>query len=333
MDKGTIDAVLSSGLDPARRICQEAMRVLEPGGTFLVVSNTPGKKLLSTLLSMCGPGSACDSPLAVPAVGGAGPCVYAYIIRKNSPGNGKGEGVVEGAAFTPERADSAQQPEKPNESDATSVEAFTTEGARGATVGDAAPRSDSHVSDLKPPVEQRTHATVDVGFDGRTRGGVMGEAPPSDGRSGHALKESTPAEILKQNPEYMKKADDMKKRGLAELERIRNLATKTATVARMREEERQAMKALDAYRSIMSLPWGARECFSEDGSYATYELKFDTELSPSKLSVEIGATHVKACYRWQPNNLEVLLDRELFDAVTAAESTWCIEDKTVLSFK
>ncbi|CAN0347936.1 unnamed protein product, partial [Hapterophycus canaliculatus] len=87
VDKGTLDAVLSGSLELARRICREAMRVLEPGGRFLVISNTPGEKLLETLLDMCGPGSTCgDSPLAVPVSGGGpaeGPRVYAYIVRKS----------------------------------------------------------------------------------------------------------------------------------------------------------------------------------------------------------------------------------------------------------
>lgn len=349
VDKGTIDAVLSGGsLDLARPICQEAMRVLEPGGAFLVVSNTPGEKLLDTLLSMCGPGSACDSPLAVPTVGGAGPSVYAYIVRKKSPGNGKGGGVT----YTRGQAHSAQQPEELNESDdAASVEAHAAEGARRATVGDAAPRSDSHVSDLELPVEWPTLSGVDGGFDGRSGGGgAMGGLSSSHLGLERSRPESKILGLLRQGldshkgvMESLQKLEDLKNsREVANLEgaapRPKLEATGGDGRGDARDYDRRVQKALNTNRSMApaeqqpSLPWGARESFSEDASYATYELKFDTELSPSRLSVEIGATHVKACYRHKPDDLEVLLDRELCDKVTS-ESTWCIEDKTVLSFK
>lgn len=365
VDKGTIDAVLSGGsLDMARPICQEAMRVLEPGGTFLVVSNTPGEKLLETLLSMCGPGSACGSPLAVPTVGGAGPCVYAYIVRKKSPGNEKGEGG--GVTYTGGQAHSTQQREGPNESDdAACVEAHTAEGARRANVGDAAPRSDSHVSDPQVPDGRSTLSEADGGFGDRSGGGGATDGLlTSSTHRGHerSLLESKSIELARQELarqaatykelferlQYLEKFEDF--------ENNRRMANSEGTASRPNLEatggagrggaldfDRRTQKALNNYRSTAlgmanlpeqqpSLPWGAQESFSEDTSYATYELKFDTELSPSRLSVEIGATHVKACYRHKPDGLEVLLDRELCDKVTA-ESTWCIEDKTVLSFK
>lgn len=400
VDKGTIDAVLSGGLEPARRICQEAMRVVEPGGTFLVISNMRGEELLETLLSMCGPGSACDSPLAVPVVGGPGPCVYAYIVRKS---RGKGGGV----AYARGQANSPRPLEKPSESGAAAVEDRSADGAGRATVGGAAPRSDSHVSsELEPPVERRTLSAVDGGFDGRPRGGVMGGLSASDRGHGRTLSDSQPEEVelckrralgasdRKEADSALECIEKLRRKSrmadveafTAEYQRLRAAALTRSPPPgagsgagsppprmTLREAERRAdLKSIHAIVDAQarmsgdglnaepppvaarngrppeqpqqqapqpvlpeqhrSLPWGSQESFTEDQTCATYELKFDTELSPSKLSVEIGTTHLKACYRRQPGDSEVLLDRELYDKVTA-ESTWCIEDKTVLSFK
>lgn len=98
VDKGTLDATISGGGDTARRICQEAMRVLKPGGTFLVVSNAPAGILLDALLDMCGPEAMCDAPLPVP-VGRSTEVVYAYTIIKEDGNWSVGDAVAAALAF------------------------------------------------------------------------------------------------------------------------------------------------------------------------------------------------------------------------------------------
>ena len=421
VDKGTIDAVLSGGLEPARRICREAMRVLEPGGTFLVISNTPAEKLRDPLVVMCGPGSTAGSPsITVPAAGDA--CVYAHLIRKtNSSGDQRAAGV---SSSVPEQeAGRAEPPERSNGS--------------GASTAGAAPGDDSRVSELEPPVEP---SRGDGGCEGRppregrARGGLplpeasqqqgsssgndsakKGEdggpeeterrdreagsqcgpreqkslkyvneeierleravaeaqarrAPPDDGETPPPLEPNVdplklpellsnmgrqpsgapvpsvlpPQELLealgplKSNPEIDK--------ALIQARLARESAAGvgseappvTASSRRPREQGQQQQQQQQASQPGVpeqqsSLPWGSQESFFEDEAGITYELKFDTELSSSNLSVEIGTSRIKASYRRQPGDCEVLLDRELHDKVTA-ESTWCLEDKTLLTF-
>lgn len=86
VDKGTLDATITGGGNTARRICREVMRVLKPGGVFLVISNAPAGILLDALLDMCGREASCDTPLPVP-MGKSTHVVYAYTVVKDGGGN------------------------------------------------------------------------------------------------------------------------------------------------------------------------------------------------------------------------------------------------------
>lgn len=108
VDKGTVDAMLTAGIKKAQPICAEAMRVLEPGGKFVVVSSSGEKVYQDNLLSMCGPGSACGSPLPA-AVSDLGlPSAFIYVVCK--PLASRAEAVVAAAAAP---ADAGQTPSPP----------------------------------------------------------------------------------------------------------------------------------------------------------------------------------------------------------------------------
>lgn len=408
VDKGTIDAVLSGGLEPARRICQEAMRILEPGGRFLVISNTPGEKLLETLLDMCGPGSTVDDwPLVVPVSEGGsaeGPCVHAYIVRK-SPGPAR----VGGGAAIPGGVDNdAQGLERPEENggcDATAVEedggpaGSPGGGDRGTpgSGGGGAPPSDRHVSELdSTPEERQPKLGVDGGAGGGGREGeAMGQCPPSAEnergvmdsceplRQKTAVEEeragSQEAQRLKDSPTSTTRENNAVEAGggrgeAARSERlppkearsvgavrpvptrrspqeqlqylneiaIEQQGTLLSTIAILEAAKAQSLRGGEAIepspraaredRPPSSLPWGARENFSENLVCATYELRLEEEITPSKLSVEVGPSRLKASYQPRPGERKVLLDRELREKVTS-ESTWSIEDRRLLSFE
>ena len=427
VDKGTLDAVLSGAVEPARRICREAMRVLEPGGTFLVISNTPAHKLRGPLVGMCGPRSTAASPsIAVPAAGGA--CVYAHFIRKkDSPGQGNGASSVPGQA----NGVAAEHLGRSNESGAAFAARART--ARPAAAAAAAPRSDSQVSELEPPVEPRKPSDAHDGCDDDRPGrsgeagglpfsGALHERRPDDSleekakqweterdretrRLREALFADTVADLAQPHPlevetgrtppagraplpssvtdeQLLALAEDLldlraetdrqpaaggaplpslvplvevtkelggpvsEEKSNKEYEKVLHQLEKARLSAIKQEQQQQQQLLLQklqlqqqASQPVMpeqqpSLPWGSQDSFSEDtlGGIA-YELKFDTELSPSRLSVEIGASRIKASYRRQSGDYdyEVLLDRELHDKVTA-ESTWCIEDKKIITF-
>lgn len=405
VDKGTIDAVLSGGLEPARLICREAMRVLEPGGTFLVISNTPAEKLLGPLVSMCGPGSTGDSPpIAVPVAGGA--CVYAHMIRKKSRSPRKEGGVS--SALGQQAGGGAQRPGCSSESGASAA------GGRATRPAAVAPTSDCQLSELGPAAESRKPSAGDGGCDGRPRGGVAGGPLPSpealrerkrdddvlekeEGRRPQDTERDRMLRSMGENPAANDSAgaaeqarQDVAKQARHAAEAGRQpLAGGAALSSTLLDEGGPAM-LLQGLRSRVrangatiensllqkkaarllgggvssgpppppppprnrpppgqaqrqqasqpvvperqsSLPWGSQDSFNEDGASITYELKFDTELSSSKLSVDINTSRIKASYRRQPGDCKVLVDRELLHKVTA-ESTWCVEDKKVLTF-
>ncbi|CAN0546243.1 unnamed protein product, partial [Ectocarpus sp. 12 AP-2014] len=328
VDKGTIDAVLSGGLERARRICQEVMRVLEPGGKFFVISNTPGEKLLAPLLAMCGPASTAEQPLAVPVQGwkggsdGTDDRVYAYTVLKRggsgaaSPRQVKNHGGNGGAAGAVE-------------------EGPTSATDRGG--GRRAPSSASDTGVVPSPEERRQ------------------EKPSSEG-----LGELD--ELLSREVEGLGTIDDILAKEVKSLAQLEDLLARDKCLGKIRdllsEKRAPAPKKLESgderFSSLLertaatwppeatplpeatgppkpALPWGSRESFWEDSASATYELKLDKDVSPSTLPVSMDATRVKACYRPPPGegDPEVLLDREFHGYVTG-ESTWCIEDKRVL---
>ena len=82
------------------------------------------------------------------------------------------------------------------------------------------------------------------------------------------------------------------------------------------------------------LPWGTMEKFDEDAEFANYELIFGSELRTSEVAVEITATWLKIrLSRRVDNGEEVVVDRELHSRADPSESTWSIQDKTVLSVR
>ncbi|CAN0444204.1 unnamed protein product [Ectocarpus sp. 12 AP-2014] len=329
VDKGTIDAVLSGGLERARRICQEVMRVLEPGGKFFVISNTPGEKLLAPLLAMCGPGSTADQPLAVPVQGGNGGSdgaddrVYAYTVLKRG-GSG---------AASPRQAK--------NHGGSGAAAGAVEEGPTSATGRDGGRRAPSSASDtgIVPSPEDRRQ-----------------EMPPSEG-----LGEL--GELLSREVEGLGTIDDILAKEVKSLAQLEDLLARDKCLGKIRDllskKRPPAPKKLEEsgderFSSLLertaatrppeatplpeatgppkpALPWGSRESFWEDSASATYELRLDKDVSPSTLPVSMDATRVKACYRPPPGGGDpvVLLDREFHGYVTG-ESTWCIEDKRVL---
>lgn len=83
---GGFDTEMESPAGTMRSICSEAMRVLRPGGLFLVVSTSAPPLLSSRLLDMCASGDACARAY-VAGVGetvGDGGQVYAYSIVKDA---------------------------------------------------------------------------------------------------------------------------------------------------------------------------------------------------------------------------------------------------------
>ena len=85
---------------------------------------------------------------------------------------------------------------------------------------------------------------------------------------------------------------------------------------------------------MSSLPWGAREKFDEDFEFASYDLIFGSEIRTSEVAVDIAATWLKIRLRRRADTDEkVVLDRELHGKADPAESTWSIQDKTVLSVR
>ncbi|CAM9958554.1 unnamed protein product [Ectocarpus sp. 4 AP-2014] len=328
VDKGTIDAVLSGGLERARRICQEVMRVLEPGGKFFVISNTPGEKLLAPLLAMCGPGSTADQPLAVPVQGWKGGSddtddrVYAYTVLKRggsgaaSPRQAKNRGGNGAAAGAVEEGPAS---------------------ATGRGGGRRAPSSASDTGVVPSPEECRQEKPPSEG---------LGERDELLSREVEGL--GTIDDILAREVKSLGQSEDLLARDKC-LGKIRDLLSKKRPPAPKKSEsgderfsspmERkaatrppEAMPLPEATRPPKpALPWGSRESFSEDSASAIYELKLDKDVSPSTLPVSMDATRVKVSYRPPSGggDPEVLLDREFHGHVTG-ESTWCIEDKRVL---
>ncbi|CAM9589057.1 unnamed protein product [Scytosiphon promiscuus] len=425
VDKGTIDAVLSEGLEPARRICREAMRVLEPGGRFLVISNTPGEKLLETLLDMCGPGSTVvDSPLAVP-VSARGPadslCVYAYIVHK-SPGTGGGS---DGGSASPtgsngdahrlersaERGSSGAG-QKGGDCTAGGREGALGGGDRGAPVLGGAPLSDRHVPELGVGPEERRRKPGGGGggggdgVDRGREGQAAGECPPlsdnlrelsesleqlpqeawgpleeeeeehqagsgkveeledspacttrercavegEDDREEHEKTERrSPTQTgsrgdVRPGPTRRDSEDDSplpkQKRGKGPRMTRADVLTAAAVLEDFGARPctgdgdgvtRPPSEFVPADQVPWSLPWGSQERFNNYDTHVVYELRLEAELSPSKLTVEVGPSRLKVSYLRRPGEREVLVDQELFDKV-AAESTWSIEDRRLLTF-
>lgn len=80
---------------------------------------------------------------------------------------------------------------------------------------------------------------------------------------------------------------------------------------------------------IERLPWGVHvKEYEEDATYVTMGVGMGSDLKASQLSVEFSLSRVKVL-----DNGKQLLDAELTGKIVVADSTWSIDDKTVLSLR
>lgn len=407
VDKGTLDATLSGDKETARHICAEAMRVLEPGGKFLVVSSSGREVLLDPLLDMCGPGSKCDWPLAV----SSGPEVYAYAVCK-----GKGEGVPRvgealddshkarpppGRLLLSPRARSkaaaAQQSLAVDPDDARRGVAVVGQAHRsGAESRETATATASPISVCSGTgarVEKKAPSASDAvsirsGGLGRGIGSGLwsGRAPAAGGDLEGGAGEECPATFKAPLPhrdalaeEVRYGGDTMKnpssspggggggggamplplhtsvnneytrEEGLRSLEhllreqqqgnhpdnrrKVDEILAKLRATTKYRKQKAGACETEAGSASPSPLPWGVAALnYNEDAIFANFDLDLHSEIRKPELSVEIKSTRVKVC-RGPSGAREVLLDRELASKVDVAESTWFIQDKTVLSVR
>lgn len=335
VDKGTIDAVLSGGLEPAKRICTEVMRVLEPGGKFLVVSNLPGDRLLADLLRMCGPGSCCDPPLFVSGKGVDDPCVYAYIVRKTLSASAEattlsddsGNPVLStralpkpGRGLSPAKEQHGAQPQDQNNSSADTAVATAISEVRyevlneGEEDGDAPRDIPMPCSVAHPETSSPVHALPrcthlhpkDVVPDARKP-----DSSPKES-STNAMKANHPISKIREDILDMSRVLKESQDGIFE--------SKVTTA--------------EHFVGSKSLPWGAQESLEIEGVDANYELDLGKKIRKLDLSVKIAATHLKVSLRPAPGaEFESVVDRELHEKVNVGESTWSIQDKTVVSVK
>lgn len=369
VDKGTLDATLTGGKETARRICAEAMRVLEPGGKFLVISCSGGEVLLSPLLDMCGPESRCDWPLAV----SSSPDVYAYVVRKGSscvaeasndsqawpgllsprsrsraaeapsqmvgPGDaprevalGKADwsGAEPAATASPEMAcfGTSARARAPSASEA--ARRSLGEGNSAASSSWRAPYAgetvygdtDEHSTTFKARLRHR-EASAEEGHHG---GDKTKCHPSSVGGGAMSLPQHTSAEN-----------GDIRGEGMRPCERLPGQQQLYENVAKLRAKVERANQEAGAIeregKCALSLPWGVAELdHNEDELYVNFDLDLATDIRKSELSVEIKATRVRV-RRGPSDAREMLLDRELAGKVDVTESTWFIQDKTVLSVR
>lgn len=318
VDKGTIDAVLSGGVEQARRICAEAMRVLKPGGKFLVVSNTPGERLLDSLLSMCGPGSACESPLVVSGKGVDDPCVYAYIVRKPISFSVEATSPLDNGrpAWSPSSFPGQRQ------------------GLSSATRQDGTLPEAAHESGADEV------ATTNAGLD---PGNCTGVAPSAD----KAARSGPEGDVALPDVGYDSVLRALKRGDLFDPRKPETrLAQCTAQISQLLREKEPTLLREAGFNELNGdanarltgnghaafLPWGVGESFSEDDLYANYELDANEELSASEVSVDITATRLKICLG-PPGARKTVLDNDLQGKVDVTESTWSIQDKTVLNVR
>lgn len=379
VDKGTIDAALSGGLQSARGICQEAMRVLAPGGKFLVISNSPGNRMLDDLLGMCGPGSSCDAPLSVAAGKRADdPCVYAYIVRKAfslpaevparhkskrpatpasaPPAQAPVEGTIAAVAAQERElleelvheafADPPLQGQELLQSLIRGVtrplhdEAKTARRDAAVVAGSTMSVKDCEVSPTPAPyadgsnnLESETKGTERMA---EPRGKQSSSVSVGAGSNGNATARDREVvdPVWRAKPTLLQEAITQQSEHVARCEAaLMERGAKSAGAPETAEGGGMGKESCAPAVTVPSLlPFGARESFSQDDEYANYELGWGVVLDKSKLSVEIGAKHLKISYG--PSGARTaLLDCKLYDTIDIAESTWSIQDKKLLSVK
>lgn len=336
IDKGTIDAGLSGpekGLKRVQRICDEAMRVLKPGGKLLVLAKS--SEMINCLLDMCGQGSACDATLAVDRNGGIhGARAYAHIIRKANSSNGKlltkqsyheasepeedvqvldsgGKGIVDCRTVLTEEAAGRLAERGFKTGSSADIEA-TEDGAKAAAT-------------CRREMENHFPSNGDMESGALERQPVEDDGNPLQDTStnrdtGHGFeKERLPvgdpaSALLKASPFDQGGSCDM--------------PCSLESNGQVRE-----MKASIGGEVAASLPWGVRDDFSEDKLNAYYELTATSRLAASELSVEFAPTRLKVSHSspGPAGRKSIWVDRELRGAIITAESTWCVEDGSVLS--
>lgn len=360
VDKGTIDAGLSGpeeGLKRVQRICDEAMRVLKPGGKLLVL--TRSSEVVNCLLEMCGQDSACDATLAVDKNGGIyGAHGYAHIIRKASSRNGK--------LVTKQSSREASEPEEYVERLDSGKKSIGDD--RPVIAKEAAGRSAERC------FETGSSADVEATGDGAkaaTCRREMGNHFPSNGdmKRGPLELHPTVATTVEDVEQVASKAPVVEEVIRQPVEDdsnpLQDTFTNRDTGYGLEKEELPvgdpasaslkaspfdqggscdmpcSLKSNGQVREMkagiggvaMSLPWGVRDDFSEDKLNAYYELTATSGLVASELSVEFAPTRLKVSHSspGPAGRKSIWVDRELGGAIITAESTWCVEDGSVLS--
>lgn len=403
IDKGMLDALLTAGIKKAQPICAEAMRVLEPGGKFVVVSSCGEKVYQDRLLSMCGPGSACGSPLPAPVSDLGLPSVFIYVVCK--PPAPRTEAVVAAAAAAPANAGQTPSPPRlPPWPRGEGVGTVFELGQRGAHPGKVGGGDSGDRSISKDGVVARSvdGSPVSPFANGGPRPGspLPVEEPPAPGPLGTDLAARDGCAVPASRPEAARhpsdgggpddaRGGDVGRRREGPLQaRSPSAAAATAVSLEspadpteyLRAEGIKAFKDLhttqeelnaflkglkpsskdaavpppppappepippppaqvpsrsgDGGGPLSSLPWGSREKFDEDFEFANYDLIFGSEIRTSEVAVEIAATRLKIrLNRRADTGEEVVLDRELHGRADPSESTWSIQDKTVLSVR
>lgn len=361
VDKGTIDSELSGpeeGLKRVRRICDEAMRVLKPGGKLLVL--TKSSEVVNCLLDMCGQGSACDATLAVDRNGGIhGARAYAHIIRKASSSNGK--------LATKQSSRRALEPEK----DVEGLDSAKRDIGDGRAVIAKGAAGRATKRDFETGSSADVEATEDSAKTATCRGEVGNHLPPSNGNLKSGALELHPAvattvgeveQVASKGPviEGVNRQpvkddgnplqDTFKNRDTGNGFEREELPVGDPASASLKASPFDQGGSRDTLCSLKSsgqvremkagmevvaasLPWGVRDDFSEDKLNAYYELTATSRLAASELSVEFSPTRLKVSHSspGPDSRKSTWVDRELRGAIVTAESTWCIEDGSVVS--
>ncbi|CAM9690567.1 unnamed protein product [Sphacelaria rigidula] len=312
VDKGTLDATITRGGNTARRICKEAMRVLKPGGVFLVISNAPAGILLDALVDMCGREASCDTPLPVP-MGKSTHVVYAYTVVKDGGGNGcAGDAAMTAMAAVEDDDDDEDRPSR--------ASAPTPAPARKEKEREKSGDRPDHIRSLILQAQEVDREKAAAAVAAARVKNFEDTLKAYEDHSGREAKELSGLIETKQG-------QDAARGGPTAPVPTAVVAAADPAAATVPSCKIQANRD-----STDSLPWGVNiSQYEEDSTFSTVSIDTGAELKASHLSIEFAPTRLKVVKGPPGGDRPTLLDLELTGRIIVADSIWSIEDKTVLT--